>query len=1293
MTKNTFFKKALILTIICTMVSSTSTAFGATKSITDIKGNWAEKQIKNWIDKGLTNGYKDGTFKPNNTITRAEFIALINRSFGFKEKAEINFSDAKASDWYYEDVARAVKAGYTSGYTDPQNVQTIAANKKITRQEAAVMIGRLLKLEDDPSGASFNDSNEFAEWSINVIGAVATTQIMKGYEDSTFKPLKPITRAEAVVSLDRAVTFKDATFGVSGLFGPDTGSKTIDSDVTINAAGVTLQNMIINGDLLISDKIGEGDATLKNVIVKGTTTISGGGVSSVHLNNASLDSVIVNKATGPVRIVAEGSSRISSTVVQSSVALEEDGSLKGAGFQTVKLEGTGADSTVSLKGVFEKLAVSGSKIAVSIPSGTVQIMDVSDQASSSTLNISANVIIASLVLNSPVNVTGQGTIQSANISDAAVNSIFEKPPTVRKDINGAVVKPLAPPAFVSVIATNTGNNVGIGAGDTIVITFDQNTNKPAITAANLNLWFKLSSGHSFGTSLINSDINWNSTGNILTVSLSNVTGTTFAIGDTVSVQAAAGLKNSAGSTAASTATSLASTGSFTSSPVISSVTAANTGNNIDKGIGDSVSITFNQNTNRPQIKAANLNAWLTLSNGHSFGTALVDNNISWNPAGNILTITFSNITGNTFAIGDTVTVALAANIKDTQLGAPASTSVSPASVGSFTTFLEVKTAVANNLGKNVGLGVGDTLVLTFASSTNHPVITPANFKVWFAILNGHSFGTNANNVRLTWSSTGDVLTITFLDVTGATFSVGDMIVIQPEANIRDAQLKLPINYIMTPAITGSFNDAPKILSVVASNTGNNAGLGIGDSVAITFDQNTNMAYIPGSTINTLLRLSSGHSFGTNVANSDIIWNSTGNVLTITFSSITGTTFAVGDTITVNKTAAITSALNSTLESTAVSPNSTGNFSPIPATPTVVSVVAVGTGKARDLDVGDSLIITFNQNTNRPAIPYSSLNGWFELNNAAHQFGPSTITWTSPTELTIKFTSLRTDSDRFIALGDTIKISASANIRDATGVSEAYSGTAMPIAGSFSASPIIEKVEAKDEGSIAGLSMGDSVWLTFDMPMRTDDISKEQINEWFAVKNANGVIHSFGTDTSMYWEDARTLVISFNDVTKVTFVKGDTVQPTANAKLYDETGDLKVSTTPSPAASGGFTWAPLILYYSLENTYDEISGDGVTVTIVFDQKTNTTKAIKDTNSLLKGIGFKDSSSPSTIRKLGQVVSSSVLWNAEGDTLTFHTGMNNNSTWTFIDGDTLFIKKEINLKDVSETTAPSTASYPY
>ncbi|WP_141502517.1 YDG domain-containing protein [Paenibacillus luteus] len=203
--------KKLVTTLLITVLlfSTFNVAFGAAESFkSDIEGTWAESQVSDWIDKGYVTGYEDGSFKPNNTITRAEFIALINRSYGFTETADVSFSDVESSSWIYTEVSKAIKAGYIKGYANG----TFGANKPISRQEAAVIVDRLLSLtKTDNAAASFTDSSSIASWAKAAVDAAVANGILQGYASgANFKPNQPLTRAEAVVVLYRSVTVKEA---------------------------------------------------------------------------------------------------------------------------------------------------------------------------------------------------------------------------------------------------------------------------------------------------------------------------------------------------------------------------------------------------------------------------------------------------------------------------------------------------------------------------------------------------------------------------------------------------------------------------------------------------------------------------------------------------------------------------------------------------------------------------------------------------------------------------------------------------------------------------------------------------------------------------------------------------------------------------------------------------------------------------------------------------------------------------------------------------------------------------
>ncbi|NLJ77204.1 MAG: S-layer homology domain-containing protein, partial [Peptococcaceae bacterium] len=73
------YAKLLSLAVaLCLVLGLASTAYA---SMPDVNSHWAQASVEKWVDSGLAKGYPDGTFKPDNNITRAEFVALLNRAF------------------------------------------------------------------------------------------------------------------------------------------------------------------------------------------------------------------------------------------------------------------------------------------------------------------------------------------------------------------------------------------------------------------------------------------------------------------------------------------------------------------------------------------------------------------------------------------------------------------------------------------------------------------------------------------------------------------------------------------------------------------------------------------------------------------------------------------------------------------------------------------------------------------------------------------------------------------------------------------------------------------------------------------------------------------------------------------------------------------------------------------------------------------------------------------------------------------------------------------------------------
>ena len=169
----------------------------------DITGHWAENQIKDFINKGYVNGYPDGTFKPQASIKRSEFVKILNKVFGLTTKSGKVFDDT-VWHWAKDEIDIAVTNGVCQGTSST----TFEPDAPITREAAAKMIANYKKISDTHHNKinGYNDGSQTANWAINEVEAILEAGYMNGYSDTnTFKPKNNITRAEAVVTLGRVI--------------------------------------------------------------------------------------------------------------------------------------------------------------------------------------------------------------------------------------------------------------------------------------------------------------------------------------------------------------------------------------------------------------------------------------------------------------------------------------------------------------------------------------------------------------------------------------------------------------------------------------------------------------------------------------------------------------------------------------------------------------------------------------------------------------------------------------------------------------------------------------------------------------------------------------------------------------------------------------------------------------------------------------------------------------------------------------------------------------------------------
>ncbi|MDY8022701.1 S-layer homology domain-containing protein [Paenibacillus polymyxa] len=239
-------------------------------------GHWAGDQVQRWS----ATGQLDGAVKPDAAITRAEFIVLLNRSLGtftqdtpavtdvtYADSVKVNgngsrtFTDVPASHWAYNELTSAVNAGYISGYADNK----LKPNGKVTRQEAAAIVGKAIGLTAGNAAdvTKFIDSAKIGSWAKKSVAAAAEQKIINGYPDGKFQPLKSLTRAEAIAILDAASgynlsavdnltttpggtvtdsTYSNVTDSTYGNTSTTSGSETEDSSANTSTDSTTTDN-------------------------------------------------------------------------------------------------------------------------------------------------------------------------------------------------------------------------------------------------------------------------------------------------------------------------------------------------------------------------------------------------------------------------------------------------------------------------------------------------------------------------------------------------------------------------------------------------------------------------------------------------------------------------------------------------------------------------------------------------------------------------------------------------------------------------------------------------------------------------------------------------------------------------------------------------------------------------------------------------------------------------------------------------------------------------------------------
>lgn len=188
------YKKVLVSSLILTLGTTPLLA-------SDYDNHWAKDAINRCQARGIIKGYEDGSFRPSNQITRAEFAAILDRTLELpKSTGTTSFIDMMTSDgkWYAEPVQNVTSLGLM--YIEGMNFKP---NQPMTREEAAFSLAKAYDLlTASEEVITFKDDDKISTWAKPSIRILASHNFLKGNPDGTINPKGTLTRAELVTMLD-----------------------------------------------------------------------------------------------------------------------------------------------------------------------------------------------------------------------------------------------------------------------------------------------------------------------------------------------------------------------------------------------------------------------------------------------------------------------------------------------------------------------------------------------------------------------------------------------------------------------------------------------------------------------------------------------------------------------------------------------------------------------------------------------------------------------------------------------------------------------------------------------------------------------------------------------------------------------------------------------------------------------------------------------------------------------------------------------------------------------------------
>ncbi|MGF7030262.1 hypothetical protein J2T17_001167 [Paenibacillus mucilaginosus] len=337
-------------------------------SFDDLQGadvEWAQRYIASLASKQVFEGYEDGTFQPRKTITRIEAITAAVRLMGLRDQAE---SDAaKTADLNFKDSDKLEeKYPWAVGYVSvalqndlfSETDTMVQPEKEADRLWATTLLVKALKLQNEAKSKMnaklpYKDASQIPAGSVGYVAVAIEKNLIDGYEDNTFRPNKPVTRAELAALLDRTGTQLPDQASVKGTLTAGVSNNLLNvklsNNTTVNIELDSNAFIFRNGSRAASSELRAGDELLVRTynskaiyvevtkLANSTTTPStdfsvSGTLNSYKLNNqGEIATITINQSVN-------GGTQTAIYPVSSNLYISGDLSLLTAG-RSIELKG------------------------------------------------------------------------------------------------------------------------------------------------------------------------------------------------------------------------------------------------------------------------------------------------------------------------------------------------------------------------------------------------------------------------------------------------------------------------------------------------------------------------------------------------------------------------------------------------------------------------------------------------------------------------------------------------------------------------------------------------------------------------------------------------------------------------------------------------------------------------------------------------------------------------------------------------------------------------------------------